>query len=76
MQGPYAAEQEYFRLNWLKFMDKDTGLIPAPSLSLHLFLVCFPYTCSISFQGFTACKVKVLLTDVTYQCYLTLSLMN
>jgi len=38
MQGPYAAEQEYFRLNWLAFVDKDPALIPAPSLKLHLTL--------------------------------------
>lgn len=38
MQGPYAAEQEYFRLNWLTFIDKDPVLSPSPSLSLHLTL--------------------------------------
>lgn len=36
MQGPQAAEQDYFRLNWLAFLDKDLALIPAASVWLHL----------------------------------------
>lgn len=38
MQGPYVAEQEYFRLNCLAFIGKDPALIPAPSLELFLTL--------------------------------------